>query len=58
MFCSNAKNLRYAVFNVEVGREKFMELKSRLMSKICNELEANGRLEPDIYNIAEAKSAK
>jgi len=51
MFCFNAKNLRYAVGNVEVGRERFMEMKKKLLGEIARELEGKKGLRWGIYNI-------
>lgn len=50
MFCFNAKSLRYAIGNVEVGREKFMEIKNQLIGQVADELEKNKRLDLSIYN--------
>ncbi|MCX6771670.1 MAG: hypothetical protein NTX79_06455 [Candidatus Micrarchaeota archaeon] len=51
MLCFNAKNLRYAVGNVEVGRERFMEMKKRLLGLAGKELEETKGLHWGIYNI-------
>src|SRR3989338_3828905 len=53
IFCFNVKNLRYAIGNVEVGREKFLEAKKILLSRIGKELESKGSLALDIYNLAD-----
>ena len=50
MFCFNAKSLRYAIGNVEVGMEKFMEIKARLVGELAEKLEKNKRLDLSIYN--------
>ena len=50
MFCFNVKSMRYAIGNVEVGREKFMEIKTRLLGQVADELEKNKRLDISIYN--------
>lgn len=50
MFCFNAKSLRYAIGNIELGREKFMEIKARLIGQVADELEKNKRLDLSIYN--------
>ncbi len=52
IFCFNAKNLRYAVGNVEVGREKFLEVKTRLQEYIGARLGKEKKLELDIFNLA------
>jgi len=55
MFCFNVKNLRYAIGNAEVGREKFMEAKAALQRYIVERLEKGKELELDIYNVGAAK---
>ena len=55
MFCFNVKNLKYAVGNVEVGREKFMEMKKRMLAGVGKELEVKKSLRWDIYNIGAKK---
>ncbi|VVB57499.1 Uncharacterised protein [uncultured archaeon] len=51
MFCFNSKSLRYAIGNVEVGKEKYMEIKKKVLEGIANELEKNKKLERSIFNI-------
>lgn len=51
LFCFNAKNLRYAVANAEVGREEFLRLKSLLLSEIVRSLEKTGSYARSIYAI-------
>ncbi|MEM4348336.1 MAG: hypothetical protein QXN37_02080 [Candidatus Anstonellaceae archaeon] len=55
MFCFNAKNLRYAIGNVEVGQEQFLKIKNLLLSKILAELEAKKKFDLNIYNIGQKK---
>jgi len=50
IFCFNAKNLRYAVGNVEVGREKYLQAKVALMRRIAPALETGKALGLDIFN--------
>ncbi|MFA6530677.1 MAG: hypothetical protein WCT31_03015 [Candidatus Micrarchaeia archaeon] len=50
MFCFNVKSLKYAIGNVEVGREKFFEIKNRLMNEVASKLEKDKRLDLNIYN--------
>ena len=52
IFCFNAKNLRYAVGNSEVGREKFLEVKKRLLEYLGARLKKERKLELDIFNLA------
>jgi len=58
MFCFNVKNLRYAVGNAEVGREKFIAAKKILLDWINLHLRQEGKLDIDIYKIAEYKKGK
>lgn len=51
LFCFNVKSKRYAVGNVEIGKEKYLSLKQQLMERILPELEKTGRLPFDIYDI-------
>lgn len=55
MFCFNTKNKRYAIGNVEVGREEFMRIKSLVTASILSELEATHSLRHDIFNIGAGK---
>jgi hypothetical protein len=58
MFCFNVKNLRYAIGNVEVGREKYLEIKKMLLDEIGKKIAASGDFPLDIYNIGAAKRGK
>lgn len=51
MFCFNVKGLKYAIGNVEVGREKYMEIKKMVLAEIALQLEKNKKLGFDIYSI-------
>ncbi|HIH22658.1 TPA: hypothetical protein HA238_02935 [Candidatus Micrarchaeota archaeon] len=51
MFCFNTKSKRYAIGNVEVGREKYMEVKKVVMDELLKRLEARKGLGLDIYNL-------
>ncbi len=51
MFCFNTKNLKYAIGNVEVGREKYMEVKKMVLAEIVAKLEKDKKLDLDIYNV-------
>lgn len=44
MFCFNTKSKRYAIANVEVGREKYMEIKKKVVESIFNELNSTKTL--------------
>lgn len=51
LFCSNTKNKRYAVFNREIGREKFLELKERLCTHVLENLEKDKEFKENIYTL-------
>ncbi|MFA5077015.1 MAG: hypothetical protein WC488_01160 [Candidatus Micrarchaeia archaeon] len=51
MFCFNAKSLRYAVGNVEIGREKYMEFRKKILECIARELENSKDLKWSIFNL-------
>jgi len=57
IFCSNVKNLRYAVGNVEVGKEEFLRIKAMVVSRVLSGLEA-GRMPMGIYNFMQAWGKK
>ena len=51
LFCFNAKGKRYAIGNLEVGKEKYDAFKKKLLARILSELEASGSLSFDIYSV-------
>jgi hypothetical protein len=51
MFCFNTKGKRYAIANREVGREKYMEIKKRILAQVHGELSATKNLKYDIYTL-------
>lgn len=51
LFCFSSENIRYAICNVEVGREKFMEWKAKLSEYIVAELEKRHALSLSVYNM-------
>lgn len=51
MFCFNAKGLRYAIGNVEVGRENYMRVKKILLDYLSAHLDAGSRLDFDIFSL-------
>jgi hypothetical protein len=57
MFCFNVKNLRYAIGNAEVGKERYLKIKKIMLDKIASGLEKERKLELDIYNLG-AKTGK
>jgi len=58
MFCFNAKNLKYAIGNAEVGKEAFEKAKKLLLAEINSSLEKTGDYKRSIYEIAPAKKAR
>ncbi len=51
MFCFNAKNLRYAIGNVEVGREKYEKIRAMVLAGLLKRLEKTGTFGFDICNL-------
>lgn len=51
IFCFNAKNLKYAVGNTEVGKEKYQEIKKILTDYIVGKLKKEKSLGINIHNI-------
>lgn len=63
MFCHNAENLsdcifcfdtkakRYAVGNLEVGKEKYLEFRAKLSAFLLSSLEKTGKAPFDIYDV-------
>lgn len=52
IFCFNTKSKRYAVANVEVGKEKYMEIKKMLLDAIGKELLETKKLRFGIHNLS------
>ncbi|VVB98145.1 Uncharacterised protein [uncultured archaeon] len=55
MFCFNTKNKKYAIGNIEVGREKYMEIKKMLLSQIADELDKKKSFRYTVFNIGCAR---
>jgi hypothetical protein len=51
MFCFNAKSLRYAIGNVEIGKEAYGRIKKLVQEQIVQDLEKGKNLGISIYNI-------
>jgi hypothetical protein len=51
MFCFNVKSKRYAIANVEVGREGYLRIKQIVLGDIAKKLERNKELEFGVFNI-------
>ncbi len=58
LFCTNAKSLRYAVFNHEVGKEEYMRVKKMVLAEISAKLEKDKKLDLSIFNIGALSGAK
>ncbi len=58
MFCFNTKSKKYAIGNLEVGREKYFEVKKAVIDYIVGGLEADGRLGFDIYDVLAAGKSR
>jgi len=55
LFCFNVKGMRYAIGNVEVGREKFMQVKKMVLEELAARLMKEKTLGIDIYSIGSAQ---
>lgn len=51
MFCFNVKGMRYAIGNVEVGREKFLQVKKMVQEELVRQLEKSGDIKWDICSL-------
>jgi len=51
MFCFNIKNKKYAIGNIEVGREKYMKIKQKLLQWLNEQLDKNKEVKQSIYSI-------
>jgi hypothetical protein len=52
MFCFNTKAKRYAIANVEVGKEEYLRIKKLVLAELAEKIEKDRGLGIDIYNIA------
>lgn len=57
MFCFNVKSKQYAIGNKELGKEKYMQIKSRLVREMVAMLEKDSRLPFDIYSVLAKRKA-
>lgn len=55
MFCFNVKNMKYAIGNVEVGREEYLRIKKLVLAEIAGRLMKEHDFSLDIYNIGKAR---
>ncbi|MBI5228066.1 hypothetical protein HY988_05745 [Candidatus Micrarchaeota archaeon] len=51
MFCFNTKSKRYAIGNVEVGKEKYEAIRKMVLDEISKKLEEEKRFDHSIYNL-------
>lgn len=51
MFCFNIKAKRYAIANVELGKERYMEIKKIILAELTTKLEKDKKLELNIFNV-------
>jgi len=51
MFCFNVKSKRYAIANVEVGREQYLKIKEIVLNEICKKLEKEKGFGLSIYDL-------
>ncbi|MFH1470942.1 MAG: hypothetical protein ABIF01_04290 [Candidatus Micrarchaeota archaeon] len=51
IFCFNTKSKRYAIGNVEVGREAYLVIKERIMGGLVGEIKRTGNCKHDIFNV-------
>jgi len=51
IFCSNAKNLRYAVCNQVVGKEEFARVKKLLLTRVNGEIAKTDGCKADAYSL-------
>jgi hypothetical protein len=58
MFCFNTKSKRYAIANVELPKEKYLEIKKRVLGEIVAKLKNDKKLDLDIFNIGLAGKGK
>jgi len=51
MFCFNTKNKRYAIGNLELGRELYYKVKRNLIDEVIISLKGKKKLDFDIYSV-------
>jgi len=51
MFCFNVKAKKYAIANVEVGKEKYLEIRKKVLEELTSRLEKEKRLDLNIFNL-------
>lgn len=58
MFCFNAKNLTYAIGNVELPKEDYLKIKKRVLDEIITALERDAKCGLDVFNLVEWRKNK
>ena len=58
LFCFNAKNLKCAVGNMQLPRERYLEVKKRVLSQLNDELSKTDSIALSIYNLPGKMMAK
>lgn len=53
MFCFNTKSKQYAICNVEIGREKYLEIRKLVMDQMIGVLEKEKTLKLSIFNLSQ-----
>ncbi len=56
MFCFNAKSLKYAVANVEVGKEEYMRIRKIVLDSLAYRMEKSGSPGMGIFTLGCAKA--
>ena len=51
MFCFNIKGKRHVIGNLEVKRDRYIDIKNAVLEQITDELEKTGSFRYDIFNI-------
>ncbi|MFH1470281.1 MAG: hypothetical protein ABIF01_00880, partial [Candidatus Micrarchaeota archaeon] len=55
MFCFNAKSLRYAIGNVEVGKERYERIRKMIVGEMLKRIEREGDIGFDICSLGSRK---
>ncbi|MEM4348331.1 MAG: hypothetical protein QXN37_02055 [Candidatus Anstonellaceae archaeon] len=57
MFCFGQRNSLYKIGNLQLPKDKYFSLKSKLLEEVCDELEKEGRF-PALFEIAKESSER
>ena len=58
MFCFNVKNKRYAIANVELPKEQYLEIKKKVLAQLNGELSKTNSIALSIFNLPDAVKKK